>query len=215
MQAWWMLPVLLLQVKSPSHCFHLHQCLLCQQLGLLAFTAWNPGPPTPSSQGLSTLALLLEPSAECPEREEQRPRNSRRGSGRVNTGQMLHSAFVQRPSLLKQRFPFGKHKTRCARAQELPLCSRTQGQVGERSHCRASFWGGILKFAFAICHTQVGHRMHRHSLSRARSPVFSLSTRSSTSWFFPQDIRLLRLLTGPAGCQPPRADAKQGHPAGA
>lgn len=133
MQAWWMLPVLLLQVKSPSHCFHLHQCLLCQQLGLLAFTAWNPGPPTPSSQGLSTLALLLEPSAECPEREEQRPRNSRRGSGRVNTGQMLHSAFVQRPSLLKQRFPFGKHKTRCARAQELPLCSRTQGQVGERA----------------------------------------------------------------------------------
>lgn len=136
-----MLPSLLLQVKSPSHCFHLHQGLLCQQLGLLAFMAWNPSPLTPSSQGLSTLALLLEPSAECPEREEQRLRNSRRGSGRVNTGQMLHSVFVQRPSLLKQRFPFGKHKTRCARAQELPLCSRTWSQVGEMSHCRASFFG--------------------------------------------------------------------------
>lgn len=131
---------MLLQVKSPSHCFHLHQCLLCQQLGLLAFMAWNPDPPTPSSQGLSTLALFLEPSAECPEREEQRIHNSRRGSGRVNTGQMLHSVFVQRPSLLNQRFPFGKHKTRCAQAQELPLCSRTRAKLRDEPLQSLVFW---------------------------------------------------------------------------
>ncbi|OWK09884.1 PRKCH [Cervus elaphus hippelaphus] len=39
------------KVQFTSHSFHLNQGLLCRQLSLLAFMAWNPGLPTPSSLG--------------------------------------------------------------------------------------------------------------------------------------------------------------------
>lgn len=49
--AWGTLPFPAFQVKFTSHSFHLNQGLLCRQLSLLAFMAWNPGLPTPSSPG--------------------------------------------------------------------------------------------------------------------------------------------------------------------
>ena len=47
--AWGTLPFPPFQVKFTSHSFHLNQGLLWQ-LSLLAFMAWNPGLPTPSSR---------------------------------------------------------------------------------------------------------------------------------------------------------------------
>lgn len=54
--------------------------------GPLAFMAWNPGSPPPA-QGFHAGS---PPGAQ---REEQRLGSSRKGSGRVNTGQMLLSLF--------------------------------------------------------------------------------------------------------------------------
>lgn len=92
---------------SPSGCCCPHSIrlnslhtpfILISDCCVSSWASWHLWPgirvsPTPGSQGLSTEFLLLAPSAECPEREEQRLCSSRRGSGRVNTGQMLQSLF--------------------------------------------------------------------------------------------------------------------------
>ena len=79
--AWGALPFPAFQVEFASHSFHLNQGLLCRLLSLLAFMAWNPSLPTPSSP-----ALLGAPGAWL--RAEGRDQGEQRGRGRANSGQM-------------------------------------------------------------------------------------------------------------------------------
>lgn len=187
--------------------------ILISDCRVSSWASWHLWPgiqvsPIPSSQGLSTELLLLAPSAECPGREEQRPRSSRRGSGRVNTGQMLQSLFRDPVYWSK-----GFHLENMRHAMLGPKSCLSAAGLGPglRDEPLQSLarWG-ILTCVFTMCRTQVGPRMHGPSLYGDWSSVLSPPTRSSICQFFPHNVRATDVVS--VGCQLIKVVHKAGCP---